>query len=38
MLEPLYGNFEKSKIASMCKELGQGMVYLFITQQFPAAQ
>lgn len=23
MLEPLYGNFEKSKIASMCKELGQ---------------
>ena len=29
MLGPLYGDFEKSKVASMCKELGQGAV-LFI--------
>ena len=26
MLGPLYGDFEKSKVASMCKELGQGTV------------
>ena len=27
MLEFLYGNFDKSRIASMCKELAQGIVY-----------
>ena len=27
MLDFLYGNFDKSRIASMCKELAQGTVY-----------